>query len=71
MTSLYILIPLAVLFIVIAVGIFFWAVDNGQFDDLEGPAHSILFDEPSRKDRDDSNNINKQENKTENTRPKE
>jgi nitrogen fixation-related uncharacterized protein len=25
--------------------IFFWAVDSGQYDDLEGPAHSILFDD--------------------------
>ncbi len=49
MSSLYILIPLAVLFIIIAVGVFFWAVDSGQFEDLEGPAHSILFDEPSSK----------------------
>ena len=22
-----------------------WAVRNDQFDDLEGPAHSILFDD--------------------------
>jgi cbb3-type cytochrome oxidase maturation protein len=31
--------------IAIAVKIFLWAVDNDQFDDLEGPAHSILFDD--------------------------
>jgi len=29
----------------VAVYIFFWAVDSGQYDDLEGPAHSILFDD--------------------------
>jgi cbb3-type cytochrome oxidase maturation protein len=29
----------------IAVYIFFWAVDSGQYDDLDGPAHSILFDD--------------------------
>ncbi|MCK5893647.1 MAG: cbb3-type cytochrome oxidase assembly protein CcoS [Endozoicomonadaceae bacterium] len=45
MTSLYLLIPLAVIFVIIAVILFLWAVDNGQFDDLEGPAHSILFDD--------------------------
>ena len=28
-----------------AVYIFFWAVDSGQYDDLESPAHSILFDD--------------------------
>ena len=48
MESLIILIPLALILIVVAIKVFFWAVDNGQFDDLEGPAHSILFDEPQR-----------------------
>ncbi len=47
MESLILLIPLALLLIGIAIKIFFWAVDDGQFDDLEGPAHSILFDEES------------------------
>lgn len=46
MESLIILIPLALGLITVAIKIFFWAVDDGQFDDLEGPAHSILFDEP-------------------------
>lgn len=48
MESLIILIPLALILIGVAIKVFFWAVDNGQFDDLEGPAHSILFDEPQR-----------------------
>jgi len=25
--------------------IFFWAVNNGQYDDMEGPAHRILDDD--------------------------
>lgn len=45
MESLIILIPIAVLLVALAIRIFFWAVDSGQFDDLEGPAHSILFDD--------------------------
>ena len=49
MESLILLIPLALLLIGIAIKVFFWAVDDGQFDDLEGPAHSILFDEPETK----------------------
>jgi nitrogen fixation-related uncharacterized protein len=28
-----------------AIFVFSWAVKSGQFDDLEGPAHSILFDD--------------------------
>ena len=45
MESLYILIPIAVLFVAIAVGIFFWAVKSGQFDDLEAEGKRILFDD--------------------------
>jgi nitrogen fixation-related uncharacterized protein len=29
--------------------LFFWAVDSGQYDDLDGPAHSILFDDEDPK----------------------
>ncbi len=39
------MIPSALLLVGVAVYIFFWAVDSGQYDDLESPAHSILFDD--------------------------
>jgi len=45
MAALYILIPVAVVLVAVAIWVFFWAVDSGQFDDLDGPAHSILFDD--------------------------
>lgn len=45
MTVLYILVPIAVLLVIVAVLIFNWAVNSGQYDDLDGPAHSILFDD--------------------------
>ena len=45
MPALYIMIPAALLIVAIAVYIFFWAVDSGQCDDLDSPAHSILFDD--------------------------
>jgi len=45
MSALYTLIPIALLLVGLAVWMFFWAVDNGQYDDLDGPAHSILFDD--------------------------
>ena len=45
MPALYIMIPAALLIVGIAIFIFFWAVDSGQYDDLDGPAHSILFDD--------------------------
>lgn len=45
MTVLYILVPIAILLVIIAIWVFNWAVNNGQYDDLDSPAHSILFDE--------------------------
>lgn len=45
MPALYIMIPAALLLVGVAVYIFFWAVDSGQYDDLDSPAHSILFDD--------------------------
>ncbi|WP_067522297.1 cbb3-type cytochrome oxidase assembly protein CcoS [Endozoicomonas ascidiicola] len=62
MESLIILIPIALVLIALAVKIFFWAVDDGQFDDLEGPAHSILFDEPQRKPSSNSDTTNTSDN---------
>ncbi|MEB0042892.1 MULTISPECIES: cbb3-type cytochrome oxidase assembly protein CcoS [unclassified Pseudomonas] len=45
MPALYVMIPAALLIVAVAVYIFFWAVDSGQYDDLDGPAHSVLFDD--------------------------
>lgn len=45
MASLYLLIPIAIIFVCIAVGIFLWAVRTEQFEDLERQGHDILFDE--------------------------
>lgn len=45
MDSLYILIPIAIVFIGTAVKLFFWAVNNGQYDDLETEGRRILFDD--------------------------
>lgn len=45
MTILYLLIPLSLVLLGLAVWAFFWAVKNDQFEDLEGPAHRILFDD--------------------------
>ncbi|MGF1702543.1 cbb3-type cytochrome oxidase assembly protein CcoS [Photobacterium makurazakiensis] len=45
MDSLYLLIPIAIIFVCIAVGIFLWAVRTEQFEDLERQGYDILFDE--------------------------
>ena len=45
MDAIYLLIPIALILVAIGIAIFFWAVKSDQFEDLEGPAHSILFDD--------------------------
>lgn len=45
MNILYLLIPLGLVLLGIAVWAFMWAVRSGQFEDLEGPAHRILMDD--------------------------
>lgn len=45
MSIIYVLIPIAVLLVIIAIGVFFWAVKSNQFEDLERQGYSILFDD--------------------------
>lgn len=49
MSIIYVLIPIAMIFVLIAVAIFFWAVKSEQFDDLDRQSVSILFDEDTNK----------------------
>jgi cbb3-type cytochrome oxidase maturation protein len=42
---IYVLIPLAIILVAVALGIFFWAVKSDQFQDLERQGYSILFDD--------------------------
>ncbi|MDO6513147.1 MULTISPECIES: cbb3-type cytochrome oxidase assembly protein CcoS [Neptuniibacter] len=66
MDIIFLLIPIAIILASCAVWAFFWSVNNGQYDDLDSPAHSILYDDdealipddakvkkPSPKDKDD------------------
>jgi len=45
MSVIYGLIPGMILLGLISVLVFFWSVRNGQYDDMEGPAHRILDDD--------------------------
>lgn len=45
MSIIYVLIPIAIMFIFIAIGVFIWAVKSNQFDDLERHGSSVLFDD--------------------------
>ena len=48
MSIIYVLIPIAILFVCIGLGIFFWAVRSRQFDDLNKEGMSILFEEENK-----------------------
>ncbi len=45
MDSLYILIPIALVFCFIAIKLLLWAIDSGQYDDLDKEASRILMEE--------------------------
>jgi cbb3-type cytochrome oxidase maturation protein len=47
MEALYLLIPLSLILVALALWVFFGAADGGQFDDLDGPAMRILNDDDS------------------------
>ena len=44
MPSLYLLIPIALVFCVIAIKLLLWAINSGQYDDLDKEAWRILSD---------------------------
>jgi cbb3-type cytochrome oxidase maturation protein len=46
--SLFILIPITLLLVGVAVAVFFWAMRSGQFDDLDSPAWRVLGDDDDR-----------------------
>ncbi|WP_324018032.1 cbb3-type cytochrome oxidase assembly protein CcoS [Aeromonas caviae] len=48
MNIIFILIPIAILFVVIAGAVFFWAIRSEQFEDLDRQGSNILFDEEQR-----------------------
>ncbi|MBA4501943.1 cbb3-type cytochrome oxidase assembly protein CcoS [Marinobacterium marinum] len=45
MEIIYLLIPIAIILVSVGIWAFFWSVKQGQFDDLESPAHRILFED--------------------------
>ncbi|MEV4782411.1 cbb3-type cytochrome oxidase assembly protein CcoS [Burkholderia sp. LMU1-1-1.1] len=47
MEALFLLVPLSVALVFAALWVFFHAADDGQFDDLVGPALRVLQDDDS------------------------
>ena len=61
MDILFILIPIAIVVMIIAIIALLWAIKNGQFDDMDGPAHRILMDDDDPLDPwHQQNKLNKQ-----------
>jgi cbb3-type cytochrome oxidase maturation protein len=50
MNALLFLIPMALLLGLAGLAAFLWALRSGQFDDLDGAAHRILFDDDDEND---------------------
>jgi cbb3-type cytochrome oxidase maturation protein len=42
---LYLLIPIALVILVVAIKLLFWAINSGQYDDLDTEAQRIFFDD--------------------------
>jgi len=45
MTDYLSLVPIAVVIGLVALGAFIWALRSGQYDDLDGAAERLLFDD--------------------------
>jgi cbb3-type cytochrome oxidase maturation protein len=50
--SLYLLIPIALLFCAVAIKLLLWAIDSGQYDDLDKEAWKILAEDDPAPDND-------------------
>ena len=48
MTMLYVLIPLAVVLLAVAVWAMLWAIRTGQFDDLDSHGWSVVLDDDQK-----------------------
>lgn len=57
MEIVYVLIPLSVVLLAAAIGVFLWAVNNGQFEDLDTPGWRILHDDDAKR-RSDEGELN-------------
>lgn len=44
MESLFFLVPAVLVFLAIAIRVLYWALNSGQYDNLNTEAHRILFD---------------------------
>ena len=43
--SLYLLVPVVLIFLALAIRVLLWAIKSGQYEDLDTEGHRILFEE--------------------------
>lgn len=67
MNMLYVLIPLALMLLAVAVWALVWAIRSGQFDDLESHGWSVVLDDdqkpPPERDEDEDEDEEKEDTK--------
>ncbi|EGL55835.1 MAG: cbb3-type cytochrome oxidase assembly protein CcoS [Pseudomonadota bacterium] len=67
MEVIYGLLPGMLLLGIIGVAVFFWAVRNGQYDDMDGAANRVLMDDDEvTPESDESGKQSKSEDKSKN-----
>ncbi|NND71613.1 MAG: cbb3-type cytochrome oxidase assembly protein CcoS [Rhodothermales bacterium] len=54
MNVLFFLVPIALLLAGLGALAFRWAVNDGQYDDLESPAYRMLIDDESAESKDET-----------------
>jgi cbb3-type cytochrome oxidase maturation protein len=57
MSNLLLLIPIALFLGLLGLAAFLWSLRSGQFDDMEGAANRILFDDDDVKPSDTSKKV--------------
>ncbi len=48
MSAIFLVLPLAILVIAVAVGAYVWAAKHGQFDDMKTPAIRMLHEDDEK-----------------------
>jgi len=61
MSIIYVLIPLAVVLLALAVWALVWAIRNGQFDDLESHGWSVVLDDDQKPPPMEENSVTEKE----------
>ena len=64
MSMLYVLIPLAVMLLAVAILALLWAIKSGQFDDLESHGWSVVLDDDQKPPPLDDEELKKEEKRT-------